>query len=57
MKRPPYFVRFCNQVNKIIPENNRNSGNVIQSKYYGIRELKQFKIPQKDKCLSRFHVH
>ena len=57
MKRPPYFVRFCNQVNKIIPENNRNSGNVIQSKYYGLRELKQFKIPQKDKCLSRFHVH
>ena len=51
LKPPPDLALLFNQFNNTILENNNDPENVIQSKY-DFDELKQLKIPYKEKSLS-----
>ena len=57
LKPAPDQALLFNQFNSAIPENISDLENVIQSKYYGIDELQQLKIPNKEKSLSFFHIN
>ena len=57
LKPAPDQAILFNQFNSAIPENISDLENVIQSKYYGIDELQQLKIPNKEKSLSFFHIN
>ena len=46
-----------NQSNNASPEDDTDSGNVVQSKYYDIDELENMKVPIKDKSLALFHIN
>ena len=46
---------LLNQFNNASPEDNIDTRNVVQSKYYNVDEL-QHKIPNKDKSLALFHI-
>ena len=48
---------LMNQFNNASPEDNTDSENVVQSKYYDINELQNMKIPNKDKSLVLFHIN
>ena len=54
LKSPPDLALLFNQFNYVIPENNSDPENVIQSKYCGIDELQQFKILNKEKSVFFF---
>ena len=56
LKPSPDLALLFNQFNNVIPENNSDPKNVIQSKYYDTDELQQLKIPNKEKSLSFFHI-
>ena len=57
LKPPLDLALLFNQFNNAIPENGSDPENIIQSKYYDIDELQQFKIPNKEKPLSLFHIN
>ena len=44
LKPPPDLALLFNQLNNAIPENNSDTENKIQSKYYDTDELQQLKI-------------
>ena len=47
---------LVNQFNNAHPEDNFDPENIVQSKYYYIGELKNMKIPNKDKSLALFQI-
>ena len=53
----PDLALLFNQFNNAIPENNNDSENMMQSKYYDIDELQQLKIPNKEKSLALFYIN
>ena len=57
LKPAPDQALLFNQFNNAIPENISDLENVIQSKYYGIDELQQLKLPNNEKSLSFFHIN
>ena len=57
LKPPPDLALLFNQFDNAIPENRSDPENVIQSKYYKVNVLQQFKIPNKKKSLSLFHIN
>ena len=44
-------------VNNASPEDNTDSEDVVQSKYYESDELQTMKIPNEDKLLALFHIN
>ena len=52
LKPPPDLALLFNQFINAICENNSDPENAVQNKYYDIVELKQLKIPSKEKALS-----
>ena len=46
---------LLNQFNNASPEDNIDTRNVVQSKYYNVDEL-QHKIPNKNKSMALFHI-
>ena len=57
MKPPPDLALLFNKFSNVIPENNSDPENVIQSKYYDIDELQQLKILNKEKSFPLFHIN
>ena len=57
MKPPPGLALLFNKFSNVIPENNSDPENVIQSKYYDIDELQQLKILNKEKSFPLFHIN
>ena len=49
------LVNQCN--NNASPEDNTDSEDVLQSKYYDIEELQSMKIANEDKSLALFHIN
>ena len=57
MKPPENLKLLVNQFNNnATPEDNIDTENVVQSKYYDLHELQTMKIPNKDKLLVLFHI-
>ena len=58
LKPLPNLELLVNQFNNATPENNKDPGEKISSsKYYDIDEMRNLKIPQKNKSLSLFHIN
>ena len=58
MKHPENLKLLVNQFNNnASPEDNTDTENVVQSKYYDLHELQTMKIPNKDKLLVLFHIY
>ena len=57
LKPPLDLALLFNQFNNAIAENNTDPENVMQSKHYGIDELQQLKIPNKEKSMSFLHIN
>ena len=57
LKTTPDLALLFNQLNNAIPENHSDLGNVIQSKYHDIDELKTKKNFNKENSLSLFHTN
>ena len=58
LKPSPNLELLVNQFNNATPENNNDPGEKISSsKYYDIDEMRNLKIPQKNKSLSLFHIN
>ena len=58
-QQPPThnLALLFNQFNNALPQNCSDRENVSQSKYYGIDELHQLKVSNKEKFLFLFHIN
>ena len=58
LKSPPSLNSLFNQFNNI-PQihNHKDPENVLRCKYYDLEEVQSMKIPNKNNCLSLFHIN
>ena len=58
LKPPPSLSSLFNQFNNI-PQthDHKDPGNVVRCKYYDLEEVQSMKIPNKNSCLSLFHIN
>ena len=58
LKLPPSLSSLFNQFNKI-PQTHDHKGpeNVVSCKYYDLKEVQSMEIPNKNSCLSLFHIN
>ena len=53
----PKLTNLVNHLNNKTIDNNNVADNFIHSKYFDIDEIQKLKIPNKEKCLSLFHIN
>ena len=58
LKSPPSLNSLINQFNNT-PQihNHKDPENVLRCKYYDLEEVQSMKIPNKNSCLSLFHIN
>ena len=58
LKPPPSLSSLFNQFNTIPQTNDhKDPENVVKCKYYDLEEVQSMKIPNKNSCLSLFHIN
>ena len=57
LKPPTNLAVLFNQFNNSSPEQQIDSENVVNSRYFYIDQIQSFKSHRKEKCLSFFHIN
>ena len=57
LKPSPKLTNLVNQFNNTMIDNKNVADNFFHFEYFDIDETKKLKIPNKEKCISLFHIN